>query len=198
MSKLTKSTLCGCLLIAVAFFCVMALGNTHADAVPNCAVESMAVTKCWMATCGHKTNTYTWPGYSVSSRGTDYHYTGVYADPGVQTTVTYSYSYTNTISAGLEFGNDYAKASLGMSGSMSKTWSISQTVTNNTSTRKYVHMGIEYANRNNKITNKHRTYDPGWDLFGWNNYCKFEYRYCYPKGRTATGCGLSLRSGITY
>jgi hypothetical protein len=160
------------------------------------AVNNSAVTSCWTGTCGHTSESYSYPSYSVSGGGTLYRSLGYYCDPKNNVTVSDYFEYTSTISAGLEFGSDNAKASLGVSGSLTTGYSISTNLTNNTSSRQYVHAGATYANRSNTITKKTRTYYPYYDLLGINNYCTFTYSSCYPSGKIKTSMGYSLLSSV--
>lgn len=187
------SVLClGAITLIVALGSIGGSQDTNDIPCSNCAVTS-----CWACNlCGHKSHYYSYPNWSVQSKGTDYRYTKVYVEGGNSVTVTVSASYTSSFSTGLEFGRDLAKASLGFSGSETKGISISSTAVNTGTVRKYVHIGVEYANRRNTLTDRRRTYNPTWDPFGWNKYCTYNIYTCMPRGKIATGYGLTLLTNI--
>lgn len=115
------------------------MDNVASDINPN-----SAVTSCWMGKCKHKGLEYIKPssGYTVHSSSRLYRSLGYYCDVGQQVTVCEGYSYTQTISTGLEVGPDEAKASIGISGSFTKNYSVSTALTNRKKKRQYVHAGI--------------------------------------------------------
>ena len=172
---------------------VLSINASAASSKAELRTDNTAVTDCWFLNrCGHKSDYYNWPGYTTNGSGWTYRYLGYYVDPNNSVTFSEAVTYSGSVNAGLQFGSDKAKASLGVSGSLSKTTTISATVNNKGNSRQYIHAGIQYADRSNRIEHKYRTYNPNWDATGWNNYCQYGYEYAYPSGRVETSRGYSL------
>ena len=194
-----KSKLCILIMSVAILFSTgleaKAMAHTNAPAVAeSVCLDNVGVTKCWLGTCGHKSKTYSYPSYTKGSTSTSYYYTGFYLDPGVTQTVTFSKTVSQSISIGAGVDGEVAKASLGFTGSTSKTLSVSQSIKNNTSKRKYAHLGVEFQNRSNTVTIKERTYNPAWHVTAINENCKFKTSTSKQSCKVATGCGLSLRA----
>lgn len=160
--------------------------------------HNTAITSCWTGFCGHKSTTYSYPGYTTVSTGTLYRSMGIYLEPNASQTVGVEASYTGTVSAGLEVGNDVVKGSLGVSSSLTLGINTSTTITNTASYRRYVHAGVAYSNRRNTITKGSRTYNPAWDALGINNYCTYQYTSTTSSGKVPTSIGISLLSSNRY
>lgn len=198
LKSFVKRTLTGLIAGAICLSSVLVVNATDSSSAAKKAlpVENSAVTSCWLGTCGHTSVSYSYPSYSVTGSGTEYTYLGWYIEPGNSMEIAESYSYTSTISAGLEFGTEPAKASLGVSGSLTTTYEFRNIINNTQSYRQYLHGGVQYANRSNTLTKKTRTYDPAWDILGVNNYCQFSYETAYPRGKIKVAMGYSLLPSI--
>ena len=188
---------CGALVLSISVL----NAASNIDNEPNRVVlpiENSAITSCWTGFCGHKNDYYSYPGYTVSGGGTDYSFLQKYVDPGNSATITGSKSYSSTINLGLSFGNDACKGSLGISGSLSVTYTYSDTLNNSQSYRQYVHAGVMYQNRGNMITQRHRTYFPFYDFFGWNNYCAYTAWTGPSQAKVQICCGRTLLPYMRY
>lgn len=62
--------------------------------------------------------------------------------------------------------------------------------------RRYPHLGVEFADRNNNVTIKKRTYDPAWHLTATNKYCKFSTTVEKQSCKVKVAVGLSLLDNI--
>lgn len=197
LNKMKKSikSIIAMIICSVSILSLDVMAN-ESGATPHIAAENTAVTTCWMGTCGHKSTTYSYSNLKTTGSGTEYKHLGRHVEGGDSIQISESYSYTSEISAGLEFGTDKAKASLGVSGSLTSEYGYATTLNNNTSSRQYVHASVQYADKSSTITKNTRTYNPAYDLVGINNYCQFSYSSCYPKGRIMVSMGYKLLSNI--
>ena len=191
-----KRFFAGLVVCAICLLSIGALGISSSVAEPSLAVDNSAITSCWTGFCGHKGETNTWPSYSVSSKPTCYQSLGLYVEKGGTVSASWSGSSTGGVTAGLTAGSDNAKASIGVSGSFSKSWSLSVSQPNKTNVRQYAHIGAQYEMRGNTVTKVKRTYDPKWDLFGFNNVCKFTTTKTATKGNVVIANGISLLSSV--
>ena len=155
-------------------------------------LNNVGVTKCWKGTCGHKSKSYTFPAYTVSKRGTDYHHGGTYLEPGATETVTISGAYTRSMNVSGGVDGEVAKASVGFTGSNTVAVSKSQSITNHNKKRAYPHLGVEYEKRTNTVTVKTRTYNPIWHITAKDKYCQFKTSKETESCKINTACGLSL------
>ena len=159
-------------------------------------------TWCWVGTCGHPNRYITYyinssgKRYYINKRSTDYEYLGKYVDAGNTADISKTVSFSISFTAGMEAGTDICKASTSVTSGMETSWTYTDRLNNNTSSRKYVHAGVEWEERKSYgVDIKTRTYDPFYDLFGFSNYCKYSAtkRY-YPTVKVPTGEGYSLLS----
>ena len=157
-------------------------------------LDNVGATKCWYGTCGHQSTSYSYPSFQKVATATSYYYTGYYLDPNVTQTVSFSQSVTQSMTVGGGIDGSVAKASVGFTGGTSKTFSVSQSITNASKSRKYAHIGVEFETRKNTVTKKTRTYNPTWHLTAVDRYCTFSTSTSNQTCKLATGCGLSLRA----
>jgi len=159
------------------------------------ALDNVGVSKCWLATCGHKQVEYLVPpNYAFNNAGTLYYYTGFFLEPGVSQTVSFSQSVSQslTVTGGVDV--EVAKYSLGYTCGSTVTATVAQTVRNDSNKRKYVHLGVETQYRYTNIGKKVRTYSPAHDsLFDVNGTCTFSTTYHQQSCIAYSGCGLCLR-----
>ncbi|MGN0379262.1 MAG: hypothetical protein ACI4EU_06715 [Butyrivibrio sp.] len=159
-------------------------------------------TWCWVGVCGHPYKYITYyvnssgSRYYVTKRSTDYEYLGKYIDAGNSASISKTVSFSISFTAGAEAGIDICKASTSVTSGIETSWSYTDTLNNNTSTRKYVHAGVEWEERRSYgVGIKTRTYYPFYDLFGFSNYCKYsETKNYYPIVKVPTGEGYTLLS----
>ena len=161
-------------------------------------LNNVGATKCWKATCGHKSKSYSYKNYKVDKRGTDYHHGGTYLDPDATETFTISKTYMQSMNVSAGVDGEVAKASVGYSGSKSTTLSKTQTLKNTKKYRRYPHLGVEYQKRSNTVTIKKRTYDPAWHLKAKDKYCQFKTTTEKETCKVYTAVGLSLLDRIRY
>lgn len=153
--------------------------------------------KCFMGKCGHVdayvTNLNSVNPYYVVSRGVEYESLGRYVDPGNSATISESIEYSSSISSGLEVGIGVCKISLGISGSLTKGYSYTDTLNNNENYRRYVHAGVEYEERvSNGIKVERRIFNPFWNSSSLGRCCEYDETIAYPRARVPRAAGYSL------
>ncbi len=172
------------------------LGQSNSSCDDVIYLNNVGATKCWKATCGHKSKSYTYPAYKTSRRYTKYYHGGTYLDPGVSETVSISKTVSQSMNVSAGVDGEVAKASVGYTGGKSVSCSKSQTLKNGKKYRRYPHLGVEFADRNNNVTIKKRTYDPAWHLTATNKYCKFSTKVEKQSCKVKVAVGLSLLDNI--
>ena len=193
-----KGRICILIMSAVMIFATgmeaKAMNQSNAIAAEeSVCLDNVGATKCWMGTCGHKDKSYSYPSYSKSTY-TTYYYTGYFLEPGATQTVSYTKTVSQSMTIGGGIDGEVAKASVGFTGSTSKALSVSQSIKNESNSRKYAHIGVEFEKRTNKVTVTTRTYNPFWHVTAVNETCKFSTSTASQSCTVATGCGLSLKS----
>lgn len=184
---------CALLFTSGASLSAMAKDDT-VDVAQTVCMDNVGVTKCWLGTCGHSSVIYSFPLSYSKVTTTGYYYTGFFLEPGVSQTVTFSKTVSQSMNISGGIDGEVAKASVGYTNGESKTFSVSQSVKNETSSRRYVHLGVEFENRSNTVTKKERTYNPTWHITAVDKYCTYSSNSYSQSCTVATGCGLSLRT----
>lgn len=196
------------LLSLVLIVSVGAMDTSTAD--NNVSINSMqSGTWCWFGTCGHPARrimTLYYPtieegnSWYINSTGTEYEFLGRYVDAGNSATISETVSYSLSISTTFEGGTEYAKASIGISETSGWEFTYSDTLNNLTSTRQYVHAGVEYEERKSYgLGLSVRTFYPFEHLTAFSKYCEYsEYEYTYPSARVPVAEGYSLLPNKVY
>lgn len=145
--------------------------------ITSASASILNPTSCWTGRCGHKANTITVSNKTSSSRSTKVSI-GVHAKPGVTTTVGKEKSKSKTsswsITGSVGIDANFVQSTFGSGYDKTVTYSISQSITNNTRVDKTIGLEFKYYSKSCKLRNKHRTYYPYKDdALGWDNTCTF-------------------------